>query len=70
MGESERPVRRYFSKEAKSKLVREARALEDDEGGYVYWQCPGYGTLATCASEVEFVVNPWDGSGAACDTGV
>lgn len=32
MGESVRPVRRYFSKEAKSKLVREARALEDNEG--------------------------------------
>ena len=27
-----RPVRRYFSKEAKSRLIREGRALDDDEG--------------------------------------
>ncbi len=32
MGESVRPVRRYFSKEAKSRLIREGRALDDDEG--------------------------------------
>lgn len=32
IGENVRPVRRYFSKEAKSRLVREARALEDNEG--------------------------------------
>lgn len=32
MGEAVRPVRRYFSKEAKSKLVREVKALEEDEG--------------------------------------
>lgn len=32
IGESARPVRRYFSKEAKNRLVREGRALERDQG--------------------------------------
>ncbi|CAM9180795.1 unnamed protein product, partial [Hapterophycus canaliculatus] len=31
IGESVRPVRRYFSKEAKSRLIREGRALDQDE---------------------------------------
>eukprot|EP00903_Cladosiphon_okamuranus_P018322 g16856.t2 len=31
MGESVRPVRRYFSKEAKSRLIREGRALDKDD---------------------------------------
>ncbi|CAM9881757.1 unnamed protein product [Pylaiella littoralis] len=32
MGESVRPVRRYFSKEAKSRLIREGRARDHDDG--------------------------------------
>lgn len=32
IGESVRPVRRYFSKEAKSRLVREGRAVDEEEG--------------------------------------
>lgn len=32
IGESVRPVRRYFSKEAKSRLIREGRAVDQNEG--------------------------------------
>ena len=32
IGENVRPVRRYFSKEAKSRLVREGRAMGEEEG--------------------------------------
>lgn len=33
IGESVRPVRRYFSKEAKSRLIRQGRALDNDDEG-------------------------------------